>query len=147
MTTEPPPYTDADLRHEAARQHATALEDPDFMGIGEQMEGADIASTVPADGGDGRQWDDLPEEQFDTAQRAIDDLINHAADVSEWAVNLGADDLVPTGHRIEIAGPDGAVAVRLHMAFDADMPTPLRDTVVADLVAAISPVIPLIPQT
>jgi len=70
------PYTDADLRLEAAAQHHAATTDPDFGGIGEQMTD-DV-------------WRNLSDDDFDIAQRAIDDLLSNAADTSEWAVNLGA---------------------------------------------------------
>jgi hypothetical protein len=104
------PYTDADLRAEAARQHATALEDPDFAGIGEQMEGAKILSR-----GD-FQWDQLGDDDFDTTMRGIDHLISNAADVSEWAVNLGADGLQPDPRALD-AGPDNKPSFRVHFAF------------------------------
>ena len=41
------PYTDDDLRAEAARQHAALTEDPDFMGVGEQMQDQEIESLLP----------------------------------------------------------------------------------------------------
>ncbi|MDX2628616.1 hypothetical protein QBA57_28750 [Streptomyces scabiei] len=50
------PYTDDDLRAEAARQHVALTEDPDFMGVGEQMQGSEIESMLPpkeADGAEG----------------------------------------------------------------------------------------------
>lgn len=153
MTTELP-YTDADLRAAAMDQHAAALRDPDFVGIGEQLEGRYVRYEVVNQGHGGvmpppgtPRWDELSEDDFDAAQRAIDDLLGKAAPISEWAINLGADGLEPTGHRIEIAGPDGGVAVRLHFAFDADMPTATRGSVVADVVTALSPVVPLLRQS
>lgn len=155
MTTELP-YTDADLRAEAITQHAGLTEDPDFMGVGEAMCDTAVQSTNPdpdAETDTGRTWVELLPyeadggEAYNAAQIKIHDLIRGAADVSEWAINLGSDGLEPTGHRIEIEGPDGGVAVRLHFAFDADMPDVVRDSVVADLVTAISPRIPLLPQT
>lgn len=147
------PYTPADLRAEAADQHHTATQDLDAVGVGEQMERRFVRYEYDAERGclmplaGTPRWGELPEEDFDAARTGVDDLLSTAADVSEWAIGLGADGLEPTGHLIEIAGPDGPVAVRLHFAFDADMPTPIRDSVVADLVAAISPLVPLIPQT
>jgi hypothetical protein len=131
------PYTDADLRAEAARQHKQLTEDPDFMGIGESMEGADIASTVPADGGHGRQWDDLPDNDFDAAQRAIDDLISGAADVSAWAVTLGAAGLQPVADfGIRLAGDGYPLAVQI--AVDPDITDAAREELVAALTEVIS---------
>jgi hypothetical protein len=101
------PYTDDDLRAEAARQHATLTEDPDFVGVGEQM--------------DDEEWRSLNADDFDAAQRSIHDLINGAADVSEWAVNLGADGLEPSPHVINLDGDNGPF-VRIHFAFHPDMP-------------------------
>ncbi|HWU08345.1 MAG TPA: hypothetical protein VN520_18515, partial [Streptomyces sp.] len=60
------PYTDDDLRAEAARQRAL-IQDPDFMGVGEQMEG-------------NLRWAALNQEEFRQAQQKIHNLINKAAD-------------------------------------------------------------------
>lgn len=133
------PYTDDDLRAEAARQLATLGEDPDFMGVGEQMEDALVAHTDLTDDGESSlTWSELlvPEgagasyEAFGEAQRKIHDLINGAADVSEWAINLGADGLEPTGHTIQLGvdpGDGDRPRVRLHFAFHPDMPDADRD--------------------
>lgn len=116
------PYTDEDLRAEAARQHYTATTDPDFMGIGERMDGAQIASLYQGDDdADGITWDEaLTREEFGTAQRAIDDLLTSAADTSEWAISLGADGLEPDEHSITIGEP-GDLAVRVHFAFNPSL--------------------------
>ncbi|MGW1546639.1 hypothetical protein [Streptomyces sp. NPDC002346] len=141
------PYTDEDLRAEAARQHATLTEDPDFMGVGEQMDSADIPSYGPEEDEEGRidpdagawKWDELlDEDEFNAAQRKIHDLINGAADVSEWAVNLGADGLEPDGHTLQLGASDGAEGndeptVRMHFAFHPDMEQGDRDRFVMEL--------------
>ncbi|MEU8473717.1 hypothetical protein [Streptomyces hygroscopicus] len=122
MTTDRP-YTDADLRAEAARQLKNAGEDPDFGGIGEQMEGHKIPSRNDV------QWDQLGEDDFDTATRAVDDLLTSAADVSTWAVDLGADGLEPDEHQLTWrAGPQPIV--RVHFAFHAGMSDEARDHLV-----------------
>lgn len=144
------PYTDADLRHEAARQHHGYTRDRAFDNVGEHMTGAVIHSRQ----GEPRAcWHDLDDiatdgnpDPFDTAQAAIYALIRGAADTSAWAVNLGADGLQPTGHLIEIDGPDGQIAVRMHFAFDPTMPGGLRDEVIDDITRVLAPVIPLRPQ-
>lgn len=133
MTTTDRPYTDDDLRAEAARQLALSTEDPDFMGIGERMQDSEIDSLLPpeeADGAEGTHWGDLSREDFDTAQRAIDDLLTNAADVSEWAVNLGADGLEPDDEHVDIAH-GGVTGVRIHFAFHPDLPEELRASVIA----------------
>ncbi|MGW2692400.1 hypothetical protein ACWC3Y_11120 [Streptomyces sp. NPDC001296] len=116
------PYTDDDLRAEATAQHAALLRDPDFMGIGEQM--------------DDETWRDLNEDDFEAAQRAIDNLLTHAADVSEWAINLGADGLEPTGHTFQLGvdpGDGDRPRVRVHFAFAPDMDDDDRDRFVMEL--------------
>ncbi|MCF0086655.1 MULTISPECIES: hypothetical protein [unclassified Streptomyces] len=127
------PYTNDDLRAEAANQHANLTEDPDFLGIGEQMHGRVIESTVvdlePETGEPlemGRAWHHLSEDQFEAAQRKIHDLITGAADLSEWAVNLGADGLEPDGTlQLGVRGPNPGdpeqPVVRLHFAFPKGM--------------------------
>ncbi|MEU2111855.1 hypothetical protein [Streptomyces sp. NPDC019507] len=100
------PYTQDDLRAEAARQHYTATTDPEFMCVGEQM--------------DDETWRSLNEDDHDAAQRAIHSLINGAADVSDWAINLGADGLEPSPNVLNLDGDDQPI-VRLHMAFHPDM--------------------------
>lgn len=122
MTTTPP-YTDDDLRAEAAQQHYTATTDPDFMGIGEQMTD--------------ETWRSLSEDDFDAAQRAIGDLLGKAADVSEWAVNLGADGLEPSSNVLGIEAGETPL-VRIHFAFHADMPEDARRELVMRLGAAMA---------
>ncbi|MFE0808177.1 hypothetical protein ACFW34_11925 [Streptomyces sp. NPDC058848] len=137
------PYTDDDLRAEAARQHAVLTVDPDFVGVGEQMQDQEIESLLPpeeADGAEGPHWDELlDEDQFAEAQRKIHDLINGAADVSEWAVNLGADGLQPDGRTLQLGAkgpaPEDEVQpfVRLHFAFRPDASAEDRDRFVMEL--------------
>jgi hypothetical protein len=128
-TTDPSPYTDHDIRAEAARQHAILTADPDFMGVGEQMEDAWVPSVETAEDGSARTWkqllvtedgDDEDYTAYDEAQEKIHTLIRGAADVSEWAVNLGADGLEPSPHTLNLDG-DGHPLVRIHMAFHPDM--------------------------
>lgn len=133
------PYTDEDLRTEAAKQHKTATEDPDFMGIGEAMEDSAVQSTD--DGTTSLTWAELlvPEggsyEAFDEPQRKIHDLINHAADVSEWAINLGADGLEPEEHQFTLnAGP--RPIIRVHFAFAPELSEEARTAFVEGLGAA-----------
>ncbi|MEH0417881.1 hypothetical protein [Streptomyces sp. B21-083] len=134
------PYTDTDLRAEAARQHATLAEDPDFMGVGEQMEDASVESTD--DGDSSLTWTELlvpqgagaSHEAFGEAQRKIHDLINGAADVSDWAVNLGADGLEPHGRAIDL----GDRRVRIHFAFAADMSDDDRADLISQLAAFVT---------
>lgn len=127
------PYTDDDLRAEAARQHATLTEDPDFTGVGEQMDGSHVESTITDEDPDfqpeGNTWDALAPHDFEAAQRDIHSLINSAADVSEWAVNLGADGLEPLPEQLS-AQTDNGPWFRLHFAVRPDMPDHMRRALV-----------------
>ena len=125
------PYTDDDLRAEAARQHASLADDPDFMGVGEQMDGTEVCP----DGG--VTWDDFSTQTYETAQRAIHDLIDGAADVSRWAVDLGADGLEPNGHSLTIGSAEKPVA-RIHFAFAPDMADDVRTALVEGLAQVIA---------
>ncbi|MFD9444994.1 hypothetical protein [Streptomyces sp. NPDC060001] len=131
------PYTTADLLAEAARQHKAATEDPDFSGISEQMEGHNIPSR-----GD-FQWDQLDEDDFDKAQRAIDDLIGKAADISRWAVGLGEDGLEPGDGHVDIGWSNGPLQARLHIAFTTDVPHDERAQLLADISDAIAGTVPV----
>lgn len=143
------PYTINDLIAEAARQHAALTEDPDFVGVGEQMQDSEVASLTPQhttediDGqpndADGATWQQLlpPEadacEAYDLAQNQIYDLITGAADLSKWAVNLGAHGLEPVDTAL-VTSSKGEERVRLHFAFAPDMDESRRQAVI-DLVA------------
>ena len=134
------PYTNADLRAEAARQHAMLTKDPDFMGIGEQMDGTEVPSLTTEDEPgvvEGTTWDEVDEEQFNEAQRAIHTLITRAANVSDWAVNLGADGLEPTGHVLSVGAGERTIA-RVHFAFARDMDDDTRTALVEGLGQAIA---------
>ncbi|MEU3220003.1 hypothetical protein [Streptomyces sp. NPDC006971] len=139
MTTQP--YTEDDLRAEAATQHATLTEDPDFMGVGEGMQDAYVDSTLK--GGGGQTWEELLPyqgdggEAYNTAQRQIHDLISGAADVSTWAVNLGADGLEPEVHSITIGADEKPIA-RIHFAFEPGMPDDMRTALVEGIGQAIA---------
>ncbi|MEU8623236.1 hypothetical protein [Streptomyces sp. NPDC048669] len=119
------PYTDEDLRAEAARQIKYTLDNVETDGLLE-------ASTY--DLGNDRRWEELPEGDWHEALRNVDELIEGAADVSEWAVNLGADGLEPVGLNLNINDSVGEHRVRLHFAFAPDMDKAKRQAVM-DLVA------------
>jgi hypothetical protein len=130
------PYTDDDIRAEATRQHASLSEDPDYMGVGERMEYTFIDSTIvdpdPAAGTEpitGSTWDALAPHHFEVAQREIHRLITGAADVSEWAVHLGADGLEPLGEQLT-AHTENGPWFRLHFAVRPDMPDEMRRALV-----------------
>jgi hypothetical protein len=126
------PYTDADLLHEAGRQHGELATSPDYMGVGEMMEDEEIPST-------GQTWADagLDDDAYDAAQRKIHDLIRRAADLGHWAVRLGADGLQPENDAaLTIHAGDKPIA-RVLFAFAPDTPDDMRDELVAGLGQAI----------
>jgi hypothetical protein len=112
------------------------------MGIGEQMDGTPIPSTVvdlePETGEPlemSRAWSHLPQEDFEAAQRSIDTLLTRAADVSDWAVNLGADGLEPHADTVDIPTENGEIGVRILFAFHPKM-TPKMRKIIIDAVRA-----------
>ncbi|MFF1348456.1 hypothetical protein ACFVZJ_21175 [Streptomyces sp. NPDC058322] len=130
------PYTNADLRAEAADQHNYLTEDPDFMGIGEAMDDSIVTST---EDGPNLTWGDLlpDEDAFNDAQKKIRTLIVGAADVSKWAVHLGADGLEPINTNLTIKNRAGEDRVRLHFAFAPDMDEDKREAVMEVIADAI----------
>lgn len=101
------PYTDADLRAEAARLHARAASNTDDR----------IRPAVE------RKWSSLDAEVIDEACDELVSLLDKAADVSDWAVNLGADGLQPDGHHADFGEhPERPEPLmRLHFAFTPDI--------------------------
>lgn len=138
------PYTDDDLRAEAARQHYTATTDPDFVGISEQMDGSRIESTVTDPEAPvttlagGRTWDMLSPDDYGRAHRAIDDLLGKAADTSTWAIDLGADRLEPSDEHVITIDGGGRPIARIHFAFEPGMPDETRAEFVEGIGAAIA---------
>jgi hypothetical protein len=141
------PYTDDDLRAEAARQHHVLTQDPDFVGIGEQMEDAWVPSVETTEDGSGRTWkqllvgegwDDEDYTAFDAAQRKIHDLIKGAADVSQWAVNLGADGLQPSDEHVITLDAGDTPIIRIHFAFEPGMDDDMRTALVEGIGHAIN---------
>ncbi|MEV8477859.1 hypothetical protein [Streptomyces sp. NPDC051173] len=125
------PYTIEDLRTEAASQHAELAKNPGFMGVGESMDLDIVASTEP---GGGRTWFELlPEHsEYNTAQEKIHGLVDGAADISRWAVDLGADGLVPEAAAVTYSSK-GKPVVRLHLAFHPDTAPAHRAVLMAQL--------------
>lgn len=114
------PYTDDDLRAEAAREIKYTLDNIDTDGLLE-------SSTHEL--GDGSRWEQLAEGDWREALRRVDDLVEGAADVSEWAINLGADGLEPSDEHLITVNADNGVErpiARIHFAFEPGMPEEMR---------------------
>jgi hypothetical protein len=131
------PYTDDDLRAEATRQLSLRRQ-PGFIsrGIGNEMRDQLIPSTVtdlePETGEPlemGRAWGQLSDGDFGRVLHKLAALMNGAADVSEWAVHLGADGLEPLGEQLTAHTEDGPW-FRLHFAVRPDMPDEMRRALV-----------------
>ena len=134
----PTPSGPTDLHTEAARQHAALFTAPDLAAVGQTM---DARSNTPHDG---PTWHHLDEPAFDTAQQQVHDLITGAANLSQWAVSLGADGLEPAGHTVELGTTttsDGQEApfVRMHFAFHPDTTDAERDQFVLNLATGKTP--------
>jgi hypothetical protein len=127
MTT---PYTDDDVRAEAARQLRAAV-DPELMGESLQFEGHKIPSR-----GD-FQWDQLDEEDFHNADREICELVEDAVDLSAWSVNLGARHLKTT---TELAWGRGGDAwdLAVQIAHRPGLSTELRDALASAIRGAVN---------
>ena len=116
------PYTDADLRTEAARLLAIAARDADDR----------IRPAVQ------RKWEgQASPEVIDEACDELVSLLDRAANLSDWAVNLGADGLEPLPEQLSAQTGDGPW-FRLHFAVRPDMPDDMRRALVEGVGAEIA---------
>jgi len=118
-------YADEDLRAEAAICLRGLSTTPDEADIRRWLPGAYIESHRKDDGR-GRTWGALLDENgLNDVSGEIHGLIEGAADVARWAVDLGADGLEPSGHTlqlgVDLGDGDQQPRVRLHFAFHPDM--------------------------
>ncbi|MEW2187800.1 hypothetical protein AB0900_31415 [Streptomyces cellulosae] len=142
MTTTHPadrPYTDDDIRTEAAICLLGLSTTPDVADIRRWLPGAYVESHREDDGS-GHTWGDLLNENgLGEVTSKVHALIEGAADVSVWAINLGADGLQPDGHTLQLgakeAGDDDSEQpfVRMHFAFHPDATDAERDRFVMEL--------------
>ncbi|GGV46108.1 hypothetical protein [Streptomyces spectabilis] len=123
------PYTDADLRAEAARQLSAHAPGSSPEGAYAAMLDARIESTQTPDGR-GPTWTEAVDTpDLGAPAAAIHAYIQGAADVSEWAINLGADGLMPSASEITLDAGEQALA-RVHFAFSPVMPEEMRTNLV-----------------
>lgn len=118
------PYTDDDLRTEAARQYAEVLRAPDRLEVGDEMAGQPILSRV--DDAGTMRWGQLSDDDFHDAGNEVHQLLDSAVDMSAWSVNLGARYLKTT---TELAWGRGGDAwdLALQIAHRPGLSTELRD--------------------
>lgn len=143
MTTDRP-YTDDDLRSEAAICLLGLSTSPNVADIRRWLPGAYVDSRREDDGS-GHTWGDLLDEGgLSEVSDKVHALIEGAADVTRWAVNLGADGLQPDEHTFQLGaqgtGPDDPEMpfVRMHFAFHPDATDEERDRFVLRLTQIIA---------
>lgn len=141
------PYTDEDLRAEAASCLTALVTLPATADIRRSLPDTYIDSHFTPDSGADATWAAVVgEDGLDVPVREIHALIQGAANTAEWAINLGADGLEPTAHVINLDNPDGPF-VRLHLAIHPDMPETDRPRlhaglkwVITDAIGQLAPV-------
>lgn len=124
-------YTEEDLRIEAARQHNNLTTDHVYSVVGEEMEGSPVPSLTSDEST--THWDDLSPYDFDSAERGIDDLLSSAANTSAWAVEMGADEMNPSPHSLDIRSRSGPLYGRVHLAIHPSMPDSLHRKLLHDI--------------
>lgn len=125
MTAQP--YTDDDLRAEAATQLRAAV-DPENLEV--DIEGHKIPSR-----GD-FQWDQLDGDDFHDADRQINEHIEDAVDLTRWSVDLGACALRATNELAWGRGGD-AWDLAVHIAHLPGLNDDLRKALTAAIRGAV----------
>ncbi|MFI1889865.1 hypothetical protein [Streptomyces jumonjinensis] len=129
------PYTTADLRAEAARQHAAHTARPHCGQTYAAMLDAHIESTRTADGG--MTWAEaLDGRDLDTAAEEVHDLITGADNVSAWAVTLGTTSLEPQEPFATRDGDIGMYYAAAQLAIHSGLPAARRAELYRELRAA-----------
>jgi hypothetical protein len=119
------PYTDADLRAAAALMHYALTTEPNPADADSVLSGHAAWAHV-----------EVGSDEEDQLRESVVELVSSAADVSEWAINLGADGLQPEEHQITVQG-NGRPIARIHFAFEPDMPDTMRTALVEGIGQAI----------
>lgn len=124
------PYTDDDLRDAAALMHYSLTIQPNPVDADAVLSGHPAWVHV-----------EVGSDEEDQLRESVVELVSKAADVSAWAVNLGADGLEPEDHSITI-GAVGKPIARIHFAFEPGMPDEMRDALVEGIGEAIADHLP-----
>jgi hypothetical protein len=145
--SETPEYTEDDLKDAASVVFAALVTDVDRVRVAELIADEEVTSLAPQDAPDdvhGVTWSGLLEDEGDEtpeyteAAERVHGLVTKAADVSEWAVNLGASGMTPLDAVVDIVF-DGAPGVRLMFAINPEViPLEHRNKVVARLAAGLA---------
>lgn len=119
---------------EASQQHHELTRDPDFTGIAEQMaEHAPWYSMITEDG--------EYATEFQEAQKNVHDLINKAADTSEWAVTLGALSLLPQLPLTVAASHPEETTVAFQIATPKEWPDDIKHHLLFEIERAVKDVV------
>ncbi|MGW7617345.1 hypothetical protein ACWGLG_16060 [Streptomyces antimycoticus] len=135
------PHTNADLRATAAEVVATAIREITPSEIADRMDRNYVQSTNPGDG-NGRTWaqllnrGDLDTTEFLATRQQVDDLIRDAADVSEWAIQLGAANLTPHP-AMAWQSTSGRYNVAVQVATANDLIPAARDELITEIRKAV----------
>jgi hypothetical protein len=121
VTATDRPYTDDDLRTEAARH------------LNDGMDGLEILTAMA----DRAPWDALTTDDFNSAHGAVVQLVDSAADLSEWAIALGAAGLKPVAD-IGVRLTTGGHPVAVQIAIDPDLTDQAQAELITELTAAIT---------
>lgn len=116
------PYTDEDLRSAAALMHYAMTTEPNPADADSVLSGHPAWAHV-----------EVGSDEEDTLRESVVELVSGAADVSEWAINLGADGLEPSDDHVITVNADNGVErpiARIHFAFEPDMPEEMRTALV-----------------
>lgn len=132
------PYTRDDLIAEAASCREALSIPPTPDDIRRQLPDAYIDShRTPSSGHEATWGAVVGDSSLDHPTDQIHALIEGAADVSAWAVQLGADGLEPEEHSITVSGNSRPIA-RIHFAFEPGMPDDMRTALVEGIGQAIA---------
>lgn len=120
------PYTNGDLRAEAARQYAEILRDPDRLEVQDEMQG----TPIPSRASDGILWQQAGVDDFHDAVNQVHELLKDAPDLSRWAVDLGANGLKTTSE-LTWGRHDNAWDLAIQIAHRPGLKDDLREAITA----------------
>lgn len=120
-------YTEEDIRVEAARQYKEILSDSGYTSVGERMDGES-------------RWRGLDDDDWDKAANAVEDRLDKVADLSRWAVDMGANGLQPSGDGVTAKAGD-VPRVQVHFAFAPDVNEEARFKVITSVGQYLSQII------
>lgn len=119
---------------EASQQHHELTRYPDFVGIAEEMENHEPWDIMITEDGEHTA-------EFKKAQKNVHDLINKAADTSEWAVTLGALGLLPQLPLSVAASDPEETTVAFQIATPKEWPDDIKQHLLFEIERAVKDVV------